>query len=70
MLTNFSISGSHSTAFYYHGFSNVTHMNMVVCRDNPGAAECAPREPLDIVDHYFYFSNVSGQTAVQLEAPH
>lgn len=49
------------TAFYYHGYSNVTHMNMVVCRDDTSNPDCAPRQPYNELDHYFYFSNVSVQ---------
>merc|ERR1711939_860008 len=46
------------TTFYYHGYSNVTHMNMVVCRDDTSNPDCAPRQPYNELDHYFYFSNV------------
>jgi hypothetical protein len=33
-------------------------MNMQVCRDDTSNPACAPRQPYNELDHYFYFANV------------
>lgn len=47
-----------NTPILYTGYNETYKMNMNICYEQPESEYCAPVEPLDEVDHYFYFANV------------